>query len=182
MTDPGPVLISVSPANRLDGDPTIQLDDVTGAAIEWIDAEHAILAEAQVATAEAVTGRTRLWIGPPSRRAGGGITTREVIVDGWRIEVELEDAHWAALRRRATRASGGAGRKGLSEVRAALPGRVAGVAVATGDLVLAGQSLVVIEAMKMLNEVRAAQAGTVRRIAVVPGQAVELGDLLVILD
>ena len=181
MTARDSTLVRVSSADWREGDPTLRLDDAVGATIEWLDADHAILAEAPAGSTEAATDRSRLWIGPARRLAGGGITTREVIVDGWRIEVELEDDRRATLRRRAARTSGRTGSRAMSEVRAALPGRVASVAVATGDRVAAGQALVVIEAMKMLNEVRAVQAGVVQRVLVEPGQAVELGDVLVIL-
>ena len=45
----------------------------------------------------------------------------------------------------------------------------------------AGQSLVVIEAMKMENELKATAAGTVREVRVVNGQAVNAGDVLVVI-
>ncbi len=51
--------------------------------------------------------------------------------------------------------------------------------LAEGDLVEAGQTLLVLEAMKMENEVRAPRAGRVRAVDVVAGQAVGTGDVLV---
>jgi biotin carboxyl carrier protein len=70
---------------------------------------------------------------------------------------------------------------GPFEVRAMIPGRVAGVAVTVGDLVTAGQTLVVVEAMKMQNELRAPRDGTVERVSVGVGETIDLGDLLVVL-
>jgi len=63
---------------------------------------------------------------------------------------------------------------------APLPGTVVKVAVAAGDLVAAGDTLVAIEAMKMEHEVRAPAAGTVAEVHVAPGDQVEAGRLLVV--
>ena len=114
----------------------------------------------------------------PGRRA---VARREVVVDGWRIEVEIQPARWAALRERATRADREHGPRGPTEVRAIIPGVVVSVAVAPGDDVAAGQQLLVIEAMKMQNELRAPRDGRVERVAVAAGTRVELGELLVVL-
>ena len=65
---------------------------------------------------------------------------------------------------------------------APLPGTVVKVAVAAGDPVAAGDTLVTIEAMKMEHEVRAAAAGTVAEVHVAAGQQVEAGRLLVVVD
>jgi biotin carboxyl carrier protein len=68
------------------------------------------------------------------------------------------------------------------EIRAIIPGRIASVAVAAGDAVEIGQTLLAVEAMKMQNELRAPRAGTVARVAATAGTTVELGDLLVVLE
>jgi len=65
---------------------------------------------------------------------------------------------------------------------APLPGTVVKVAVAAGDPVTAGDTLVAIEAMKMEHEVRAPTDGTVSEVHVVAGQQVESGRLLVVID
>jgi len=59
-----------------------------------------------------------------------------------------------------------------------MPGMIVRVNVAEGDVIQAGQGLVVMEAMKMENELRAPSAGAVRRVLVAPGTAVEKGALL----
>jgi propionyl-CoA carboxylase alpha chain len=64
---------------------------------------------------------------------------------------------------------------------APLPGTVVKVAVAPGDGVQAGDSLVAIEAMKMEHEVRAPSAGTVTEVHVVAGEQVEAGRVLVVI-
>ena len=70
---------------------------------------------------------------------------------------------------------------GAGELRAAMPGKVVKLLGKVGDTVKAGQSLLVIEAMKMENELRAQSAGRIGEIAVREGQTVEAGQLLVAL-
>jgi biotin carboxyl carrier protein len=106
----------------------------------------------------------------------------EVVIDGWRFEVHLEDAARAALRERAARLGGAHGHAARQVLHAQIPGRIASVAVVPGDAVEAGQRLLSVEAMKMENEVRAPHAGTVERVAVVAGQTVDQGDVLVVLS
>lgn len=64
--------------------------------------------------------------------------------------------------------------------RAASPGAKAFVEV--GDAVKEGQTLCIIEAMKILNEIEADKSGTVRKILAENGQAVEFGQPLFIID
>ena len=117
-----------------------------------------------------------------SRPERDGSVTAEVVVDGWRFELAVEDADRAELRERATRASDEVATSGPTEIRAMIPGRVATVRVQPGETIEAGQSLMVVEAMKMQNELRAPRAGVVRSVDVVGGQTIELGDVLVVLE
>jgi biotin carboxyl carrier protein len=117
----------------------------------------------------------------PAGRATG-VERLEVVLDGWRFEVDLEPEARARLRERATSARAGVARGGPLEVRAIIPGRVVSVDVATGDAIDAGGRLLVVEAMKMQNELRSPRAGTVSRVAVGPGQTVDRGDLLVVVE
>ena len=66
-------------------------------------------------------------------------------------------------------------------MRAIIPGRVVSVSVVPGDEVVAGQQLLVVEAMKMQNELRAPRAGTVDSVATGAGRTIEVGDLLLVL-
>ena len=50
--------------------------------------------------------------------------------------------------------------------------------MAEGDEVTAGQTLVILEAMKMENELKAAKAGRVKALYAQPGQNVEKGAVL----
>ncbi len=54
--------------------------------------------------------------------------------------------------------------------------------VTPGQAVAAGQTLLLIEAMKTFNQIKAARAGTVTRILVTSGQPVEYGEALVVVE
>jgi len=97
-------------------------------------------------------------------------------VDGTRFETEALDERLRAIRD-LTAASAAA--SGPAPLVAPMPGLVVRVNVAVWDTVSAGQSLVVVEAMKMENELRAAGSGVVLSIRATPGSAVEKGAILV---
>ena len=59
-----------------------------------------------------------------------------------------------------------------------MPGTILGVNAKDGDAVKAGQTIFVLEAMKMESDIVAPVAGTVRGIAVTKGASVSAGDLL----
>ncbi|HEX4832699.1 MAG TPA: biotin/lipoyl-containing protein, partial [Trebonia sp.] len=65
---------------------------------------------------------------------------------------------------------------------APMPGMIARVAVAAGDLVRTGQPLVFLEAMKMEHSIRAPHDGTVTEVRVTAGQAVDQAAVLVVLS
>jgi biotin carboxyl carrier protein len=69
-----------------------------------------------------------------------------------------------------------------SEIRAPMPALVVRIEVNPGDQVLAGQGLIVLEAMKMENELRASHPGRVKEIDVEKGTAVEKNQLLMLLE
>jgi biotin carboxyl carrier protein len=162
-TDPTDLLI-------VDGEPV-------SIGLRSLDAEHAVLVEA---SGEG-SARSRVVLGREHRRERDGAVTREVVIDGWRIEVEFESERRASLRERARRASDVSGRTGPVEVRAIIPGRIVALSVGAGDAVNAGQQLLVLEAMKMQNELRAPREGTIERIPIAVGQNVEVGDLLMVI-
>ena len=69
-----------------------------------------------------------------------------------------------------------------TEVSAPMSGTVASLAVSVGSAVQAGETLLVLEAMKMQNTIPAPKDGTVREIFVRKGDTVSSGDVLLILD
>lgn len=125
--------------------------------------------------------RIPVLFGPRRAPEPGGSLRRELVVDGWRVEVEVELAARAALRERARRIGAAAASGGRGEVRAIIPGKIVAVDVRPGDPVAAGQRLLVLEAMKMQNELDAPRDGVVESVTAEPGTTVERGDLLVVI-
>lgn len=72
--------------------------------------------------------------------------------------------------------------EGQEVVESPMPGNIWKVLVAEGDTVKAGDTLLILEAMKMENEILAPRDGKVASIAVKEGSAVNTGDKLVVID
>jgi acetyl-CoA carboxylase biotin carboxyl carrier protein len=70
----------------------------------------------------------------------------------------------------------------MVKVTAPVTGTVWKIQVAPGDPVEEGQTLVILESMKMEMPVEAPERGKVSAVAVKEGQAIEEGDLLVSLE
>ena len=64
-------------------------------------------------------------------------------------------------------------------LQAQMPGQIVSVAVQAGDAVQKGQSLLILEAMKMEVRVQAPYSGRIQRVMVQKGQVVERGQQLV---
>ena len=117
--------------------------------------------------------------------------TTTVEVNGRRFDVKLwvpESAGVAASAApkakkptRAASASGGAG-GGSGQVAVPMQGTIVKVLVEVGDKVEAGQSVVVLEAMKMENQIEADKSGTVKAVNVKPGDTVGAGDVVVVIE
>jgi len=103
------------------------------------------------------------------RRNGHGGYWVSTAREAGAVEVSDPLTHLAA------QASGGPGGRRRQKVTAYMPGRVVALLAQKGDLVAAGQGILVLEAMKMENEIRAEHEGTVTHVYVQPGQAVDAG-------
>ena len=68
---------------------------------------------------------------------------------------------------------------GAEKVTAPMPGTVLAVKVAVGQAVKKGETVVLLEAMKMENEIPAPRDGVIASISVNKGSSVRAGDLLV---
>ncbi len=67
-------------------------------------------------------------------------------------------------------------------IPAPMPGTVISIAVAPGDSVTKGQTLMVLEAMKMENQILAPSDGTVKELGTSTGESVNAGDTLIVLS
>ena len=125
-------------------------------------------------------GITSLLIGGVSYVAD--VTDREgacvVDVDGETYVIDVEEETRYIIRTRGGAAGGHAGQV----LKAPMPGRITQVAVRPGDRVNRGDTLLVIEAMKMQNELKAGAAGIVAEVRVEVGQAVNPGEVLVVVE
>ena len=70
----------------------------------------------------------------------------------------------------------------MADIEAHITGTVWKVEVQVGDEVTEGDTVVILESMKMEMPVEAEEAGTVKEINVEEGQAVSEGDTLVTLE
>lgn len=70
---------------------------------------------------------------------------------------------------------------GGAKISSPLPGTVLGINVKVGDNVTVGQTVAVLEAMKMENNITADRAGVVKEVCVAQGANVQEGDALIIL-
>lgn len=75
----------------------------------------------------------------------------------------------------------GSAHAGADSLTAPMPGTVTVVKVAVGDEVSAGQSLLVVEAMKMEHVISAPHAGTVAELDVTPGATVAMDQVLAVI-
>ena len=102
--------------------------------------------------------------------------TSVVDVGGESYEILVEEQTRWIIRTHGGTAGAGQGQT----LTAPLPGKITHVAVRPGDTFKPGDTLVVIEAMKMENEFKASTPGTVSEVRVQPGQPVNPGDVLVV--
>ena len=68
------------------------------------------------------------------------------------------------------------------KVACPLPGTVISINVKEGDTVSAGQTLIVLEAMKMENNIDAERGGVVKQVLVSAGATVMEGDVLLVIE
>ena len=74
------------------------------------------------------------------------------------------------------------GTAGSVKINAPMPGKIVDVKVKVGDAVKKGQSVLVLEAMKMENDIVAPEDGTVASINAAVGSAVEAGETIATLN
>ena len=96
-----------------------------------------------------------------------------VVVGQERFSASVRDPRSYRSRRRS-----GASEQGVMKIKAPMPGKVVRILAPAGAQVEIGQSVVVIEAMKMQNELKAPKTGVVKKISVAEGAAVEAGQVL----
>jgi biotin carboxyl carrier protein len=85
-------------------------------------------------------------------------------------------------RLRAGQGAGAHSADGAAQIVAPMPGKVVRILVEKGAQVEAGESLMVVEAMKMQNEMKSPRAGVVIEIRAIDGATVNAGDVLAVME
>jgi biotin carboxyl carrier protein len=104
-------------------------------------------------------------------------TETRVVVGQERFSVAVRDPRSYRARRHVDDAA-----QGIKKITAPMPGKVVRLLAGEGTAVQAGQSVIVIEAMKMQNELKSPKAGKVVRVSVAVGDAVGSGDVLAVVE
>ena len=101
-----------------------------------------------------------------------------VVIDGniYNIEVETLTRKLSTLEAAVSKTN-----QPHVEVRSPMPGMVVRCEVREGEKIVAGDGLLILEAMKMENEIRATKEGTIKKILVVDMQVVDKGELLLLI-
>ena len=107
-----------------------------------------------------------------------GTQTYEITIGEQRFDVAVEDEREKAL----TGAVKSAHEGSEARVRAPMPGLVLNIPFEVGATVERGQTVVVLEAMKMENDLSSPLAGTITAVRVSKGQTVNQGDVLVVIS
>jgi biotin carboxyl carrier protein len=100
----------------------------------------------------------------------------EVLMGGRLYEGEVLDERAQLM---LSRRGGKAAETGEVSIKSPMPGLIVAVPVAEGQAVTAGQTVIILESMKMQNELKAPRDGVVQRISVTAGQTVEQKKVLV---
>jgi biotin carboxyl carrier protein len=104
------------------------------------------------------------------------VAGNEVTIGEHRLIIEIDDPREWKRSRHATDLHGHA------SIAAAMPGKIVRILVAVGDQVVAGQGILVVEAMKMQNELKAPRDGRVTAIEVKENDSVNAGAVLATIE
>lgn len=117
----------------------------------------------------------------------------ELLIDGERVTAYVSSdgaRRWVTINGRTSlltkqssaRRSGGVGQASTGALTAPMPGQVRAVNVSEGEAVTKGQTLLVLEAMKMEIRIQAPMDGVVKKLFVKQSQTVEREQILVMVE
>lgn len=119
---------------------------------------------------------------PASKSVPASAFTAYISSDGPKRWVTVNGQTFVLTKSAGTTRRGGHGHHAAGELIAPMPGQVRAVQVAEGEVITKGQTLVVVEAMKMEIKVSAPGDGVVKSVLVKTGQTVEREQILVVLE
>ncbi len=117
-----------------------------------------------------------------------------ITVNGTEYDVEVEEitsgevtekkaaAPAKKATKKASKAKTSSGSAGSVKVQAPMPGKILSVKTKVGDSVKQGDTLLVLEAMKMENDIVAPNDGVIASIEVSEGASVEAGNVLITMN
>jgi biotin carboxyl carrier protein len=112
------------------------------------------------------------------KRAGKSISLE---INGEEREIEWERKRKVEAVKKSTGTASG-GPRVLGGIYPPMPGKITEVRMAVGDTVKSGDTVLILEAMKMFNELKADTSGVVKEINVEVGTMVTTSDLLVLIE
>ncbi len=108
---------------------------------------------------------------------------------GSKVSVEVNgeacNIEWVRIRKQETgspKTTSASGSRVSGGVYPPMPGKITEVLVKPGDTVKSGQTVCILEAMKMFNELKSPSAGIVKEINVEPGSSVTPSSLLILVE
>jgi acetyl/propionyl-CoA carboxylase alpha subunit len=104
------------------------------------------------------------------------VAGNEIVIGDYRFLFEIDDP------RQWKRSGHTADAYVRASIAAAMPGKIVRILVAVGDEVVAGQGILVVEAMKMQNELKAPRDGRVIAIEVRENDSVNAGAVLATIE
>jgi len=99
-----------------------------------------------------------------------------VIINGTTYEFEIKDSHDLLVDRMGL---ADVGEKKITDIKSPMPGLILEIAVKEGDSFTAGDTLLILEAMKMENVIKAEANGVVKAILKNTSDAVEKGEIII---
>jgi acetyl/propionyl-CoA carboxylase alpha subunit len=113
---------------------------------------------------------------------GAAVHDVVLVADGDQVHLHLDGEIYQVTHRDPVSRYAEAAAQGLGDLaKAPMPGTIVAVRVSAGDVVAAGQALVVIESMKLEMAINAERAGVVERVHVAVGETFERDATLVTL-
>ena len=100
----------------------------------------------------------------------------------YEVEVEAVDEVKGSIEAPARKEEKALVSEGNNEIQAPIAGKVLDIRVNVGDMVKKGQTVALIEAMKLENEIQSAYDGKVKQILVRQGDDVRNKDVLIVLE
>ncbi|NHI82672.1 MAG: hypothetical protein EAX81_00020 [Candidatus Thorarchaeota archaeon] len=109
---------------------------------------------------------------------------------GSKVSLEVNDSiraiEWSRVRKESTPKPASSGPNNIKKVSGGvyppMPGKITEVHVSVGDRVKGGQTVCILEAMKMFNELKASSDGAVKEVNIEPGSNVTPDTMLILIE